>query len=113
MIRLWRDAWTEFIPFLDYDIEIRRVICSTNAIKSLIARSHPGVWARGHCPPGQTAVKCLYVVTRSLDPKGTGKTLWARWNPALRHQTWSSRRARASVGGRCWAWGDRQLVEVV
>ena len=38
MIRLWRNAWTEFIPFLDYDIEIRKVICSTNAIESLNAR---------------------------------------------------------------------------
>jgi putative transposase len=26
MIRLWRNAWTEFIPFLDYDVEIRTVI---------------------------------------------------------------------------------------
>ena len=31
-IRLWRNAWEEFIPFLDYDTEIRKVICSTNAI---------------------------------------------------------------------------------
>lgn len=31
MIRLWRNAWTEFVPFLDYDIEIRKVLCSTNA----------------------------------------------------------------------------------
>src|SRR3954449_8127346 len=38
MIRLWRNAWTEFIPFLDYDVEIRTVICSTNAIESLNAR---------------------------------------------------------------------------
>src|SRR6478736_4134755 len=30
MIRLWENAWNEFIPFLDYDIEIRKVICSTN-----------------------------------------------------------------------------------
>lgn len=30
--RLWRDAWEQFIPFLDYDVEIRRVLCSTNAI---------------------------------------------------------------------------------
>ena len=30
MIRLWRNAWTEFIPFLDYDLEIRRVLCSTD-----------------------------------------------------------------------------------
>ncbi|ALE82871.1 transposase [Pseudonocardia sp. HH130629-09] len=38
MIRLWRNAWEEFVPFLDYDVEIRRVICSTNAIESLNAR---------------------------------------------------------------------------
>ena len=38
VIRLWENAWEEFIPFLDYDVEIRRVMCSTNAIESLNAR---------------------------------------------------------------------------
>ena len=42
IIRLWRTAWDEFIPFLDYDLEIRRVICSTNAIESLNARFRAG-----------------------------------------------------------------------
>ena len=37
IIRLWRNAWEQFIPFLDYDVEIRRVLCSTNAIESLNA----------------------------------------------------------------------------
>lgn len=84
MIRLWRNAWTEFIPFLDYDIEIRRVICSTNAIESLNARYRRAVKARGHFPTEQAALKCLYLVTRSLDPKGTGQKKWAvRWKPAL------------------------------
>lgn len=84
MIRLWRNAWTEFIPFLDYDIEIRRVICSTNAIESLNARYRRAIKARGHFPTEQAAMKCLYLVTRSLDPKGTGQTRWAvRWKPAL------------------------------
>jgi putative transposase len=28
--------------------------------------------------------KCLHLVTRSLDPTGTGRTKWAmRWKPAL------------------------------
>jgi putative transposase len=48
MIRLWRNAWAEFIPFLDYDLEIRKVICSTNAIESLNARYRRAVKARGH-----------------------------------------------------------------
>lgn len=38
MIGLWENAWAEFILFLDYDVEIRKVICSTNAIESLNAR---------------------------------------------------------------------------
>ena len=84
IIRLWRTAWDEFIPFLDYDLEIRRVICSTNAIESLNARFRRAVRARGHFPNEQSAMKTLYLVVRSLDPKGTGQTRWAvRWKPAL------------------------------
>jgi putative transposase len=82
--RLWRNAWSEFVPFLDYDVEIRRVICSTNAIESLNARYRRAVRARGHFPNDQAALKCLYLVTRSLDPTGKGRARWAmRWKPAL------------------------------
>jgi putative transposase len=84
IIRLWENAWTEFIPFLDYDVEIRKVICSTNAIESLNARYRRAVRARGHFPTEQAALKCLYLVTRSLDPTGQGRTRWTtRWKPAL------------------------------
>jgi putative transposase len=34
VVRLWDNAWDEFIPFLDYDLEIRRVLCSTNAMRA-------------------------------------------------------------------------------
>lgn len=84
IITLWRNAWEEFIPFLDYDVEIRRVICSTNAIESLNARYRRAVRARGHFPTEQAALKCLYLVTRSLDPTGRGRARWiTRWKPAL------------------------------
>lgn len=84
VIRLWRNAWEEFIPFLDYDVEIRRVLCSTNAIESLNARYRRAVRARGHFPTEQAALKCLYLVTRGLDPTGAGQVRWAmRWKPAL------------------------------
>jgi putative transposase len=84
IIRLWASAWEEFIPFLDYDVEIRKVLCSTNAIESLNARYRRAVRARGHFPTEQAALKCLYLVTRSLDPTGTGRTRWTtRWKPAL------------------------------
>lgn len=84
IVRLWDNAWAEFIPFLDYDVEIRRVLCSTNAIESLNARYRRAVKARGHFPSEQAAIKCLYLVTRSLDPTGRGRQRWAmRWKPAL------------------------------
>jgi len=84
IVRLWDNAWEEFIPFMDYDVEIRRVLCSTNAIESLNARYRRAVKARGHFPTEQAALKCLYLVTRSLDPTGVGRTRWTmRWKPAI------------------------------
>ena len=81
---LWTNAWSEFVPFLDYSPEIRRVIYSTNAIESLNARFRRATRARGHFPNEQAATKCLYLVIRSLDPKGTGQERWMnRWKPAL------------------------------
>jgi putative transposase len=51
---------------------------------SLNSRYRRAIRARGHFPTDQAALKCLYLVTRSLDPTGRGKTQWAmRWKPAL------------------------------
>jgi putative transposase len=38
IIRLWTNAWAEFMPFLAFDVEIRKVACTTNAIESINAR---------------------------------------------------------------------------
>jgi transposase-like protein len=84
IIRLWQNAWAEFVPFLSYSPEIRTVIYSTNAIESLHARFRRAVRARGHFPTEQAAVKCLYLTIRSLDPRGRGRARWInRWKPAL------------------------------
>jgi putative transposase len=81
---LWDNAWGEFVPFLDYSVEIRRVIYSTNAIESLNARMRRATRARGHFPTEQAALKCLYLTVRSLDPTGKGRQRWMnRWKPAL------------------------------
>jgi len=81
---LWASAWSEFVPFLDYSPEIRRVIYSTNAIESLNARMRRATRARGHFPTEQAALKCLYLTIRSLDPTGKGAARWMnRWKPAL------------------------------
>jgi putative transposase len=82
--KLWRNAWDNFVPFLDLDIEIRNLLSSTNAIESLNAKFRKAIDARGHFPNEQAAMKVLYLAVRSLDPKGTGQRRWiTRWKPIL------------------------------
>jgi transposase-like protein len=84
IIRLWENAWAEFVPFLRFDREIRTVICTTNAIESINARLRRAVNARGHFPNEQAAMKCLYLALMSLDSTGKGRKRWTnRWKPAL------------------------------
>ncbi|GAA1229376.1 hypothetical protein GCM10009608_76670 [Pseudonocardia alaniniphila] len=78
IIGMWRSASSEFVPFLDHDVEIRRVICSTNAIESINARHRRAVKARGHFPPSR--------------PRSSAST----WSPAH-----STPPARAEPAGRC------------
>lgn len=54
-VALWERAWSEFVPFLDYDVEIRKIIATTTSIESLNARyrreSGPGATSRPTRPP--------------------------------------------------------------
>ena len=68
MVKLWENAWTEFVPFLQFDREIRRIVCTTNAIESMNARIRKAVRARGHFPNEQTAPKCVHLAVMALDP---------------------------------------------
>jgi len=84
MIASWESSWNEFVPFLEFPLELRKIVYTTNSVESLNARYRRAVRARGHFPTEQAALKCLYLVTRSLDPTGVGRTRWAmRWKPAL------------------------------
>ncbi len=72
------------MPFLQFDAEIRRVVCTTNAIESVNARIRKAVRARGHFPNEQAALKCVYMAVMSLDPTGQGRKRWTmRWKSAL------------------------------
>ena len=64
-----------FILFLDYDVEVRKILCSTNAVESFNRRYRRAIRARGHSPTDQAALKCLYLVTRSWTPSGAANRL--------------------------------------
>lgn len=77
---LWENAWAEFVPFLDYSPEIRRVIYSTNAIESLHARFR----RPGSLPQRAGSHEMRLLSSWSMDPTGKGQHRWMnRWKPAL------------------------------
>ncbi len=76
LINLWRASWTEFIPFLDYPLEVRKLIYTTNGIESLNARFRAAMRRRGHFPDEQSALKVLFLTIYQHDrnrPNPTGR----------------------------------------
>jgi transposase-like protein len=84
IVKLWENAWAEFVPFLSFAPAVRQVIYTTNAIESVNARIRKAVKARGHFPTETAALKCVYMAIMSLDPTGVGRQRWSnRWKEAL------------------------------
>jgi transposase-like protein len=54
IVRLWHTACSGFVPFLDYDVEIRRVICSTDEIVNPLA-GRGLLWGPFSCSPAVAA----------------------------------------------------------
>lgn len=68
MIGSWENSWNEFIPFLEFPPELRKIVYTTNAIESLNARFRRAVRHRGHFPNEQAALKVLYLVANQNRP---------------------------------------------
>lgn len=84
IIRLWENAWAEFVPFLGFDKEIRQIVCTTSAIESVNSRIRKAVKARGHFPNEHAALKCVYLAAMALGPTGKSRARWTqRWKAAL------------------------------
>jgi len=84
MIASWESAWNEFVPFLEFPVELRKIVYTTNAIESLNARFRRAVRHRGHFPNEQAALKVLYLVATTKRPNRdnlTGKI--NGWKPIL------------------------------
>ena len=54
---MWHEAWERSCPFLDFDVEIRMFIYTTNMIESLNSRFRQDTHRRGHFPTEQAALK--------------------------------------------------------
>ncbi|WP_328609104.1 IS256 family transposase [Amycolatopsis sp. NBC_00345] len=80
-VDVWRNAWDEFIPFLDYPPELRKIVYTTNAIESINFQLRKITKNRGHFPDKDAAMKLLYLGLRNISSQrggesGTGTRGW-------------------------------------
>jgi putative transposase len=66
VIAVWERAWEQFVPFLQFDTAIRKVIYTTNAIESMNYQLRKITRNRGHFPDDDAAIKLLYLGIRNI-----------------------------------------------
>ena len=82
IVRLWRDAWERFIPFLAYPAVIRKIVYTTNMVESVNYQMRKATKTRGHFPDDESTLKLLRLIARDLSTTrggvaGTGTQGWA------------------------------------
>lgn len=82
IVKLWRDAWERFIPFLAYPSVIRKIVYTTNTVESVNYQMRKASKTRGHFPDDDSALKLLRLIARDITTTrggdaGTGTQGWA------------------------------------
>lgn len=81
--QLWERNWDRFVPFLDFDPAIRKIIYTTNAIESMNYQLRKVTKARGSFPTEDAVYKILYLALGNIGthrggPLGTNTQGWQR-----------------------------------
>lgn len=80
VIRTFRNRWEQFVPFLSYPEEIRRMLYTTNAVESLNSQLRKVLRNRGPFPNEEAVFKVLFLAIQNA------KTRWRaskNWNQVL------------------------------
>jgi transposase-like protein len=81
VVKAWRVAWPQVVPFFAFPPDVRRVMYTTNALESLHRSIRKIIKTRGHFPSDDAACKLIWLALRNV------ATQWSlpaqRWKPAL------------------------------
>jgi len=85
IVDLWRRHWDRFIPFLDFDPAIRKIIYTTNAIESLNYQLRKVTKTRGSFPTDDAVLKIFYLAIANIGHERGGDlgTHTQGWKQAL------------------------------
>ena len=71
IVKTWRSNWEKIIPFLQFPMEIRKVIYTTNIVESLNNTLRKAVRNRGHFSTEDALMKVLYLSILGVSKKWT------------------------------------------
>jgi len=80
--RSWQARWSEVVPYMKFSPEIRRAICTTNAIESLNSTLQRNLKARLSFPGDEAAMKLIFMILRRVSKKWTMPI--RNWGSAMR-----------------------------
>jgi putative transposase len=85
IVDLWRRHWDRFIPFLDFDLAIRKIIYTTNAIESLNYQLRKVTKTKGSFPTDDAVLKIFYLAIDNIGHHRGGElgTHTQGWKQAL------------------------------
>ena len=76
--RVFRNRWAEFVPFLGYPQEIRKILYTTNAVESLNAQLRKALRNRGPFPNDDAVFKLLFLAIRNAKVHWKRPVSWTR-----------------------------------
>lgn len=79
IVRLWRDAWERFTPFLAYPAVIRKIVYTTNLVESINYQMRKASKTRGHFPDDDSALKLLRLIARNITTTRGGEAGTGTW----------------------------------
>jgi putative transposase len=109
-VRVWRDAWQRFIPFLEFPPAVRKIIYTTNSIESLNYQLRKIIKNRGHFPNDEAVVKLLWLAIRDIEDKRARERLRQAGRPKNERSAPGKLVEGATVQGWNAAYGALSLA---
>jgi putative transposase len=109
-VRVWRDAWHRFIPFLEFPPAVRKIIYTTNAIESLNYQLRKIIKNRGHFPNDDAVVKLLWLAIRDIEDKRARERAKQAGRPKNQHSAPGKLVEGATVQGWNAAYGALSIA---
>jgi putative transposase len=76
----WRRNWEQVIPFFAFAPEVRKIVCTINAIESLHSQVRKAARGSGHFPSDEAASKLIWLVLRNISAKWKSPPIY--WHAA-------------------------------